>query len=675
MRRLIAILALTALAATAHAAGTLKPTSAGYQAIQIKEHHLTVVIDNGYARTEVVQLFSNPNDKDLEAIYSFPIPKSASLSEMTIWAGEKQLDGEVVPAKEARRVYEEERDAGNDAGLAEKNTYQNFSFYVSPVKAHADTKVRFVYYQPLVIDTGIARYVYPLQDGGTDDPQVASFWERNAKVEERFTADVELKSEWPVADVRLPGAEADAKVTKLDAGHVKVSIDRQGGELAGKLTRDLVLYYRLADDLPGRVELVTYKPDASKPGTFMMVVTPGVDLKPITGGADYVFVLDVSGSMDSKLPTLAHGVGQTLGRMQSGDRFRIVTFSERATDLTNGFVDVNPQSVAEWTRRAGELHTEGGTNVYAGLQLGLNQLNADRATSIILVTDGVANQGIVDPREFRKLVKQYDVRVFGFLMGNSANWPLMKTVAEASGGFYAAVSNDDDIVGQILLAKSKITSEALHDATLKISGVETFDRTDEVIGKVYRGQQLVVFGRYRSGGPATVTLNAKLTGADKTYTTKFDFPNVDASNPELERLWALDRIEDTETKINAGVQAEEEGKSLIESLGLQYQLVTDYTSMVVLSDGDFTKRGIARNNQQRVQIEHAAQAARVNQAPVTHRVDAPQPMFQGGKSHDLGSGGGGGGGGAIDPISGGIALSLALAAWAAKRKERKEVSG
>jgi len=63
---------------------------------------------------------------------------------------------------------------------------------------------------------------------------------------------------------------------------------------------------------------------------------------------------------------------------------------------------------------AGELHTEGGTNVYAGLQLGLSQLNADRATSIILVTDGVANQGIVDPREFRKLVKQYDVRVFGF---------------------------------------------------------------------------------------------------------------------------------------------------------------------------------------------------------------------------------------------------------------------
>jgi Ca-activated chloride channel family protein len=662
MRRFITIFALALAATAAHAAGTLKPVDAAYQPIQIKSHHLAVVINNGWARSEVTQVFSNPNDKDLEAVYTFPVPKSASLSEMTIWNGERELSGEVVEAKEARRVYEEERDAGNDAGIAEKNSYQNFSFAVSPVKAKADIKVRFVYYQPLPIDTGIGRYVYPLEEGGTDDPRAAQFWTRNAKVEEHFTVDVELKSEWPVDDVRVPGAVQDASITKLDAGHYKVAIDREGAELG----KDFVLYYRLAENLPGRVELVTYKPDANKPGTFMLVVTPGMDLQPIKHGADYTFVLDVSGSMESKLHTLAEGVAKTLGQMKTGDRFRIVTFSDHARELTNGFIDANPQSVAEWTETVGKLRTESGTNVYQGLQKGLDTLNADRATSIILITDGVANEGIVDPKEFRALLKKYDVRVFGFLMGNSANWPLMRTIAEASGGFYQGVSNDDDIVGQIMLAKSKITSECLHDATLKISGVETTDKTDEVLGKVYRGQQLVVFGRYKQGGTANVMLAAKLTGADHTYNAKFDFPNVDASNPELERLWALDRIEDTETKINAGQLAEEEGKSAITNLGLQYELVTDYTSMVVLSDGDFLKHGIERNNQKRVAAERTAQAARVNQPAVTRRVDAQQPMFGngGGRSHSLG------GGGAIDPISGTIALTLAAAAWAARQKKK-----
>ncbi|MFQ5654948.1 MAG: VIT domain-containing protein, partial [Planctomycetota bacterium] len=92
----------------------------------------------GFARTEVLQTFHNPNDVDLEAIYSFPLPKSASLSEVTITAGEKEIHGEVLPRDEADRIYEEERDQGNDAGLASKNGYQTFEFRVTPVRRHRD---------------------------------------------------------------------------------------------------------------------------------------------------------------------------------------------------------------------------------------------------------------------------------------------------------------------------------------------------------------------------------------------------------------------------------------------------------------------------------------------------------------------------------------------------------
>ncbi len=68
----------------------------------------------------------------------------------------------------------------------------------------------------------------------------------------------------------------------------------------------------------------------------MMVVTPGLDLKPLTNGVDYVYVLDTSGSMSSKLHTLADGVSKVIGKMSTNDRFRIVTFSTQASDLTGG---------------------------------------------------------------------------------------------------------------------------------------------------------------------------------------------------------------------------------------------------------------------------------------------------------------------------------------------------
>jgi Ca-activated chloride channel family protein len=657
IRTLLTGLLLLGMVSLAQAAGTLTPKGATFQPIQIRDHHVKVVMNNGFAMTEVTQTFFNPNDRDLEAVYAFPLPQQASLSEVTIYAGEKEIHGEVLARQQARQIYQEERDKGNDTGLAEKQGYQTFDFTVSPVRAKDETRIRFVYYQPLVIDTGIGRYLYPLQDGGTDDAGL-SFWHTNTKVEQTFSVDVELKSAYPVTDVRVPGFEAAATITKVDTGHYTLTMQLQDA----RLERDFVVYYRLQDHLPGRIDLVPYRADASKPGTFMMVVTPGVDLQPLNRGADYVFVLDVSGSMQSKIATLARGIVKALGDMRPEDRLRLITFNSTAQELTRGWVAATPENVQHIIQTVEALRANGSTNLYAGLDLALSQLDDDRASSIVLVTDGVTNTGVIDPRDFYQLMQQYDVRVFGFLMGNNANWPLMRTITESSGGFFASVSNADDIIGQIMLAKSKITFEALHDVSVKISGVEVSDITDEFFGKVYRGQQLVLFGRYTQGGEARVTLKARLTGEDKTYTTRFTFPNVDTGNPEIERLWALARIEQTEALQQIGAVAASEAEASIRDVGLAYQLVTDHTSMVVLADEAFAERGIERRNQERVAREHQAQAQRAQQPARSTRVDQPSPAFNGSAPSV--------GGGAIDPLTAGIALCLAGCSLAAWRRQR-----
>ncbi len=653
------VLWVTLTSASALGSGTLTPVGATHQPVQIVDHHVDIVLNNGFARTEVSQSFFNPNDTDLEAVYAFPVPKSASLSEVTIYVDERELHGEVLSKDEAEKIYEEEKDKGNDAGLAKKNSYQTFEFHVHPVRAKAETRLRFVYYQPIELDTGVGRYVYPLEDGGTDDVG-ASFWTPSEKVEGTFSVDVEIKCAYPVADVRVPGFEAATVTDRLDEGHYKLHVETQ--EVS--LNRDFVVYYRLEDGLPGRVELMAYRRDEARPGTFMLVVTPGLDLQPITHGADYVFVLDKSGSMQGKIGTLARAVAKSLGELRSEDRFRIISFDSNAREVTRGWVEASSANVQKAIKRVEAIPAGGSTNVYDGLSLALHDLNDDRATSIILVTDGVTNTGIVEPAAFDTLMKQYDVRLFGFLMGNSANWPLMRVIAEASGGFYASVSNADDIIGQILLAKSKITHECLHDAQLRIGGVRVFGVTDTALGKVYRGQQLVLFGRYDGGGEATVSLEARLTGADKTYTTSFSFPDIETDNPELERLWAMNRIEEIEVSRMVGSLPPSEADQAIEDLGVAYQLVTDETSMVVLSDAVFAERGIDRANERRTATERQAQAARRSQPVRNHRVDRQQPMF----NHPAPRPRGGGGGGAIDPMTGLVAIGIAGLAAARRRR-------
>lgn len=661
MLRTLCALLLVALAAAlaapaARAAGTLTPLGSPDAPIEIRDHHVRVAIQNGFARTEVTQTFFNPNAAPLEALYAFPLPASASLSEMTIQAGERTIAGEVLSREEAERLYGAAKQAGEDAGLATKNDIQSFEFRVFPVPPQAETRVRFLYYQPIALDTGVGRYLYPLEEGGTDE-LAKSFWLRNERVSGAFSVEVDLWSAWPVADVRVPGFEGAAKIEDLGDGHHRVRLEQTGAALA----RDFVLYYRLADGLPGRVEVIPYREADAREGTFMLVVTPGVDLAPLAAGVDWVFVLDVSGSMAGKIATLAAGIGDALGRLRPEDRFRVVVFDDRARALTSDWVAATPEAVAHWTAEVGRLAPGGSTNLYEGLELGLRDLDADRATNLVLVTDGVTNTGIVDPRDFHRLMQRNDVRVFGFLLGNSANWPLMRTITDASGGFYDSVSNGDDLLGKILLAKSKVTHEALHDVAVEIDGVATSDVTGKVIPKVYRGQQLVLFGHYGKPGPAELTIRARKTGADVVYRTRFEFPAEATDHPELERLWALATIEELEARVRAGLLDGGEAREAIRGLGVAYQLVTDETAMVVLADESFARHGVERRNQARTAREHAAQARRAAAPVVSHRVDAQQPAFDRPSA-------GLGGSGAIDPVTGLVGLALAAGAALARRR-------
>ena len=146
--RFILIFALGMAASDGLAAGILTPLGSIHQPVQIRDHHVNVVINNGFAMTEVQQTFYNPNPETLEAMYSFPLPKSASLSEVTIYVGEREIHGEVLEKQKARQIYEDEKSRGNESGLTEKNEFYTFEFNVYPVAARDETKIRFLYYQP-----------------------------------------------------------------------------------------------------------------------------------------------------------------------------------------------------------------------------------------------------------------------------------------------------------------------------------------------------------------------------------------------------------------------------------------------------------------------------------------------------------------------------------------------
>jgi len=655
MRISLPTLALAFFSSSAIASGDFAPEGGAGQPLLLTDHTVNVVLNNGFARTEVIQTWDNPNEKGLEAVYRFPLPRNAAMSEMVVNVGESTIRGEVVGNAKARKLYDDAKANGEDAALATKEGYKGFEFSVANVPGGEDAVVRFVYYQPLEIDTGVGRWTYPLEVGGNDDG--SDFWNNSISPAGNLNVNVELKSAFAVDQVRMPGWQNAAQVNQVDAGHYKVSATLADDAM----DQDLVFYYRLADDLPGRAELITYKPEKG-PGTFMLVVTPGADLAPVEAGADYVFLLDTSGSMQGTMNTLIDAVAQSIPELRPEDRFRVVGFSDRPTEII-GWTRADEAGVAKAIKKVRNLKPGGGTNMYEGLSEALAGLDADRPASLIIVTDAVANQGEVRPERFYDLMAKQDLRVFSFLLGNGGNWPLMDVISDASGGHSKGISNADDILGQIKLARAKMGYEAMHGATLSVRGADTWGMTDEYLGKVFRGEQLVVFGRYNDPGEAEVFLDAKISGAKQSYSTTLDLPDKDLDNPELERLWALMTIKQAELARDRGDQPATESAAAIRKLGEHYQLVTDQTSMIALTEAAFEREGIDRKNLDRVANEHAAQDRRAGQAARNNTTR--KPMFNGKSPRPSG------GGGAIDPVSGTIALGLGALALYRRRKEEE----
>lgn len=659
-------LGLCSFTAPSFAAGLLVPSNANSNVeLLIKSHDVAVVIENGYAITEVNQVFHNPQANDLEATYRFPVPDKAAVSEFTVWIDNQPVIGEVLEKEHARTVYQEEKAAGREAGIAEKNKHYNFEIKVTPVRSGQDTRIRLVYMQPVDLDTGIGRYVYPLENGGTDDA-ANSFWSEQAEVQERFSFDLKLRSSIPVSGLRLP-AHPQAVITNPDGQYWQVSmmnsvngstamsetldteikfesLENESHEaaatnqaslttnattsgMAGTLDTDIVVYWRLSTNAPASVDLVTHKKSDSNTGTFMLTLTPGNDLAPITEGRDWAFVLDMSGSMQGKYASLVDGVQRAMASLNAQDRFRIIRFSDTISELTNGWVVANDAEVSLWSKKLASTQIGGGTDLYAGMDKAIRTLDADRTSVIVLITDGEANVGVTEKKQFLKLMQKRDVRLFTAVMGNGANRNLLEAMTEVSNGFAISVSNSDDIVGKLKEFTSKVSFEAMHDIDLKISGVQTRDLTPKITKTLYRGEQLTVFGHYMGSGDAEVKLSAEISGERKTYKTRFNFPQEDSRNPEIERLWAYANILDMQDMVDY-LGDDSEYKSAMIDTAVQYGLVTDHTSMVVMRDESFDARNIERHNKQRRTTEIAAAQQRAVQPVRSTRVDQATPAFQ-----------------------------------------------
>ena len=678
-------------AGTASAAGLLVADGGFGGVLTIKEQNVKAVINNGIAVTEVTQVFRNTENRQVEALYTFPVPNGASVANFSMWINGKEMVGEVVEKERAREIYNSYKRQRRDPGLLEQVDYKTFEMRIFPIAPRAEQQVQIVYYQELNQDSDWATYVYPLA--------TVSGAGMNQRCEGGFSLNLEVKSAVPITTMESPSHQDEFVFAEYTDAYCQASMELEQGDLS----RDVVVAYRLARPRTG-IDMIAFR-EPGEDGYFCMTITAGKELEDLNAGMDYVFIMDVSGSMgnDGKLSLSRESIGAFVKTLSEDDRTDVITFNIQAAALFNELRPVTGTAQEEVLTFLDTRKARGGTVLGPALTAAYRYRDPDRALNVVVLSDGMTEQK--ERQALAELIRTRpaNVRVFCIGVGNEVNRPLLREIAEGAGGLAAFISRGDNFARQAAAFRRKLIHPVATQLGIKFDSNTVYDVEPRQLPNLYHGMPVRLYGRYSKPGPAALSLNADVAGRDLTMEVPLDFPKMDTTNPEIKRMWAWHRVDRLKRDSRSGDMSKPKAVDEIIRLGELYSIVTEHTSFLVLeNDAEYQRWSIKRQNLLAVRAERRSQqelrvaleALRAKSVagvgPVTpadpaaprrtvvasnSRTTTPagptQPSQpQPGRSRSLNVDLPIGGGGALDPLSVGIVAGLSAVAVASRRRKR-----
>lgn len=190
---------------------------------------------------------------------------------------------------------------------------------------------------------------------------------------------------------------------------------------------------------------------------------------------DLVVVLDRSGSMyGQKINDSRRAVIELLAALDPNDRFGLISYSDSAT-LDIPLTSVDERTRGELMAKASAVQSGGNTNLAAGLQAGFDLLRSNRSANrngkILLISDGMANRGLVNPEEIAAIAGaavNQDFGVSALGVGADFNELLMTRIADKGAGAYYFLEDPQRIAGVFLKESQETRSAAARNIEIRI---------------------------------------------------------------------------------------------------------------------------------------------------------------------------------------------------------------
>lgn len=573
MKKSLLIIGLLAIVfyQDAGANGILIPNDNELPPLAIKRQRVDIQIKDGAASVKIEQVFLNSTSRDLEAVYVFPLPENAAISDFAMYMNGKRVSGELMDKDKAAGIYRELVRRSKDPALLEHMSGNLFRASVYPVPKNGEQRIELAYSQTIAFDAGLYRFVYPLKTG-----------ESVSRTLDDFTVSTKLVSSIPLKAVYSPSHRVG--ITRRGDHEAIVGFEEE----KSALNNDFVLYYSVSKKEFG-LNLLTHAVE-KEDGFFLMLLAPMVE--PPAGEVirrDIVFVLDSSGSMSGKKITQAcDALKYCLNKLNKGDRFAVIRFSTDVEKFNDRLAEADNAHLEPARDFVSKIEARGGTDINGALTaaLALND-NPQRQFAVVFLTDGKPTVGVIEMPEILKNLKSVvseNARLFVFGIGDDVNTHLLDRVAGDYGGISQYVKTGEDIEVKVTSFYDKISHPVLAHPRVEIDKIRVRQQHPGTLSDLFAGEQITVFGRYRGEGHVAIRLTGDVNGKKQEYAYEATFPAQNVDNDFIPRLWAVRRVGYLLDQVRLHGE-EKELKEEIVRLGNEFGIMTPYTSYIVLEPG------------------------------------------------------------------------------------------
>jgi Ca-activated chloride channel homolog len=545
--------------------------------LEVVYHNVDVKIDGQSAITKIDQSFYNPSNFQLEGYYIFPIPKGAVINNFTMEINGKETKAELLDSDKARNIYEDIVKQMRDPALLEYSEQNIFKLRIFPIEPRSEKKISISYTQILESDNNLLEYVYPLN--------TEKF---SAKPLKNVSVKIDLKSTEPLKNIYCPTHNVDV-VNKSD-NHAIISYE----EKDVKPDIDFKLYFSKNQSKVG-LSLFTYK-SGNKDGYFLFSASPSIEIdKTNIDNKDITFILDVSGSMSGdKLEQAKQALLYCVSNLNTGDHFNIIKFSTEAYSLFKELKSAEIENYNEAKKFIEDLQAIGGTNIEEAFTLAFkNYKESNHPHFIVFITDGKPTIGEMNDEKLVKRIlnsNKQDARIFTFGVGNEINTHLLDKLTDVTKSWRTYVSEDEDIEIKVSNFYDRIQSPVLSDIKLDFDNIEVYQTYPKDLPDIFKGSNLLVFGRYKGNGKSKITLSGKVNGKEKIFNLLDEFTKSNDEYNFIPSLWASRRI----GYLLDMIRLNGEDKELVEevtSLAREHGIITPYTSYLIMEDEEIRVRG------------------------------------------------------------------------------------